>query len=53
MGIETGIDPERTMAVSREIATLLGLAPHSHRADGATRKAVAELAANNPHMRYS
>jgi hydroxymethylglutaryl-CoA lyase len=53
IGVETGIDPERTVALSREIATLLGIAPQSHRGSGATRKMVAELATNNPNMRYS
>ena len=53
MGVETGIDPEHTVAVSRNIATLLGIDPQSHRASGATRKMVAELAATHPHMRYS
>ena len=53
MGIETGIDPERTVALSRKIATLLGIDPQSHRGSGATRKMVAELATNNPNMRYS
>src|SRR5713226_2294571 len=53
MGIETGIDPERAAALSREIAALLGIDPQSHRANGATRKSVAELAASSPHMRYS
>ena len=53
MGIETGIDPERTVALSREIATLLGIDPQSHRGNGATRKSVTELAATNPNMRYS
>jgi hydroxymethylglutaryl-CoA lyase len=45
MGIATGIDPERTVAVSREIASLLGIEPKSHRANGATRGSVAETAA--------
>jgi hydroxymethylglutaryl-CoA lyase len=45
MGISTGIDPDRTVAVSREIATLLGIEPNSHRANGATRGSVAETAA--------
>jgi hydroxymethylglutaryl-CoA lyase len=53
MGIETGIDSERTVALSREIATLLGVDPHSHRGNGATRKSVTELAATKPNMRYS
>ena len=53
MGIETGIDPERTVTVSREIAAMLGIDPQSHRANGATRKAVAELATHSPNMRYS
>jgi hydroxymethylglutaryl-CoA lyase len=53
MGIETGIDPEQAAALSREISTLLGIDPQSHRANGATRKSVADLAANSPHMRYS
>ena len=53
MGIETGIDPERTVALSREIATILGIDPQSHRGNGATRKSVTELAATNPNMRYS
>jgi len=53
MGIETGIDPERTVALSREIAALLGIDPQSHRGNGATRKSVTELAATNPNMRYS
>jgi hydroxymethylglutaryl-CoA lyase len=45
MGIATGIDPDRTVAVSREIAGLLGIEPKSHRANGATRGSVAETAA--------
>jgi hydroxymethylglutaryl-CoA lyase len=45
MGIRTGIDPDRTVAVSREIAAMLGIEPNSHRANGATRGAVAETAA--------
>jgi len=53
MGIETGIDPERTAVLSREISAMLGIDPQSHRANGATRKSVAEQAATNPHMRYS
>jgi hydroxymethylglutaryl-CoA lyase len=53
MGIETAVDAERTVALSREIATLLGIDPQSHRANGATRKQVTELANTSPHMRYS
>jgi hydroxymethylglutaryl-CoA lyase len=53
MGIETGIDPERVAALSREISAMLGIDPQSHRANGATRKSVTELAANSPHLRYS
>jgi hydroxymethylglutaryl-CoA lyase len=53
MGVATGIDPERIVVLSRKIATLLGIAPHSHRGSGATRKMVSELATNNPNMRYS
>jgi hydroxymethylglutaryl-CoA lyase len=45
MGIATGIDPDRTVAVSREIAALLGIEPKSHRANGATRGSVADTAA--------
>jgi hydroxymethylglutaryl-CoA lyase len=45
MGIATGIDPDRTVAVSREIAGLLGIEPKSHRANGASRGSVAETAA--------
>jgi hydroxymethylglutaryl-CoA lyase len=45
MGISTGIDPDRTVAVSREIAALLGIEPNSHRANGASRGSVAETAA--------
>ena len=41
MGIETGIDPGKTAALSLEIAGLLGIDPRSHRANGATRKSVA------------
>ena len=52
MGVETGIDPERTAALSREISAMLGVDPQSHRANGATRKSVAELAVSSPHMRY-
>jgi hydroxymethylglutaryl-CoA lyase len=44
MGIGTGIDPDRTVAVSREIAALLGIEPNSHRANGASRGSVAETA---------
>ena len=53
MGIETGIDPEQVVAASREIAGMLGIDPQSHRANGATRKSVTELASNSPNMRYS
>jgi hydroxymethylglutaryl-CoA lyase len=53
MGIETDIDPERTVAVSQEIASLLSIDPQSHRANGATRKSVTQLATNSPYMRYS
>jgi len=53
MGIESGIDPERVVATSREIATILGIYPQSHRGNGATRKAVSELAITDPNMRYS
>jgi hydroxymethylglutaryl-CoA lyase len=53
MGIDTGIDPERTVAASREIAALLGIDPQSHRGAGATRKQVADLALTHPNMRYS
>jgi hydroxymethylglutaryl-CoA lyase len=53
MGIETGIDPEKTATLSREIAAMLAIDPQSHRANGATRKQVAALAAASPHMRYS
>ena len=45
MGIATGIDPDRTVAVSHKIAALLAIEPNSHRANGATRGAVAETAA--------
>jgi hydroxymethylglutaryl-CoA lyase len=45
MGIATGIDPDQTVAVSREIAGMLGFEPKSHRANGATRGSVAETAA--------
>jgi hydroxymethylglutaryl-CoA lyase len=53
MGVVTGIDPERIVVLAQKIATLLGIAPHSHRGSGATRKLVSELATNNPNMRYS
>jgi hydroxymethylglutaryl-CoA lyase len=53
MGIQTGIDPEQAVALSLEISALLAIDPQSHRANGATRKSVAELAGNNPHTRYS
>jgi hydroxymethylglutaryl-CoA lyase len=52
MGIETGIDPWRVVTISREIATILGIDPQSHRGNGATRNAVRELATTNPNMRY-
>ena len=53
MGIETGIDPERVIAASHEIAKMLGIDPQSHRGSGATRKTVMKLASSNPNMRYS
>jgi hypothetical protein len=53
MGIETGIDPYQVVATSKEIAQILGVDPQSHRANGATRKSVMELASSNPNMRYS
>ncbi len=45
MGIDTGIDPDQAVAVSREVAAMLGVEPKSHRANGATRGSVAETAA--------
>jgi hydroxymethylglutaryl-CoA lyase len=53
MGVETGIDPERTVTLAYEIAAMLGIEPQSHRGSGATRKKVTELAVSNPNMRYS
>jgi hydroxymethylglutaryl-CoA lyase len=53
MGIETGIDPDRVVAASRQIAAMLGIEPQSYRANGATRSSVTELAINSPNMRYS
>jgi hydroxymethylglutaryl-CoA lyase len=53
MGIETGIDPERVVAASHEIAGMLGIDPRSHRGNGATRQSVMNLASTNPNMRYS
>src|SRR3954452_14600530 len=53
MGVETGIDPERVVATSKEIARILGADPQSHRGNGVTRKSVMELASSNPNMRYS
>jgi hydroxymethylglutaryl-CoA lyase len=50
MGIETGIDADRAVQASREIASLLGIEPRSHRANGATRAAVMEMGRTNPHM---
>ncbi|MDP1908577.1 MAG: hydroxymethylglutaryl-CoA lyase, partial [Hyphomicrobium sp.] len=50
MGIETGIDADQAVAVSREIAALLGIEPKSHRANGATRGSVAEAAATGPFV---
>ena len=48
MGIATGIDSEQAVALSRELAALLAIDPRSHRANGATRKSVREMAGNNP-----
>jgi hydroxymethylglutaryl-CoA lyase len=45
MGVETGIDPAATITASHEIAAMLGIEPRSHRANGATRAAIAELSA--------
>jgi hydroxymethylglutaryl-CoA lyase len=45
MGISTGVDPDRTISVSLQIAAMLGIEPKSHRANGATRGSVAETAA--------
>ena len=53
MGVATGIDPERIVATSQDIANLLGITPQSHRGGGATRRNVADLATNNPNTRYS
>jgi hydroxymethylglutaryl-CoA lyase len=50
MGVETGIDPAEAVAASREIATLLGIEPRSHRANGATRAAIMKLGETHPHM---
>jgi hypothetical protein len=53
MGMETRIDPEQEVTAAREISAMLGIDPMSDRANGATRKRGAELAVNNPNMRYS
>jgi hydroxymethylglutaryl-CoA lyase len=50
MGIGTGIDPAQVIVASREIAAMLGIEPRSHRANGATRESVAELAATNSQV---
>ena len=48
MGIDTGLDPAKTVAAAHDIATLLGIAPQSHRASGATRDAIRKAAVINP-----
>ena len=54
MGVATGIDPERIVAtVAGDRHNCSASTPQSHRGSGATRKNVAELATNNPNMRYS
>lgn len=53
MGVATGLDPAAIVDLSREIAALIDITPQSHRGSGATRSNVAELAANNPNVRYS
>jgi hydroxymethylglutaryl-CoA lyase len=47
IGIETGVDPAKTIAAAGDIAALLGIEPQSHRANGATRAAVAEHATSH------
>jgi hydroxymethylglutaryl-CoA lyase len=51
MGIETGVESEKAVVVSREIAALLGIEPRSHRANGATRAAVMKMGHTDPHLR--
>jgi hypothetical protein len=48
MGIDAGIDPEKTIEASHGIATLLGIEPRSHRGGGATRDAIRKSAETNP-----
>jgi len=48
MGIDAGVDPEKAVDASREIASLLGIEPHSHRGSGATRAAVRKAAETHP-----
>jgi hydroxymethylglutaryl-CoA lyase len=48
MGIDAGIDPEKTIEASHEIAMLLGIEPRSHRGGGATRDAIRKSAETNP-----
>lgn len=50
MGIDTGLDPEAVLAAAHEIAGMLEIDARSHRASGATREAVMEMARTNPHF---
>jgi hydroxymethylglutaryl-CoA lyase len=48
MGVATGIDPDAAVAAANEIGAMLGITPRSHRANGATRTRVSELALTHP-----
>jgi hydroxymethylglutaryl-CoA lyase len=50
MGVSTGLDPKEVVTAAQEIADMLGIEARSHRAAGATREAVMEMAINNPHF---
>jgi hydroxymethylglutaryl-CoA lyase len=50
MGVSTGLDAEAVLAAAHDIAEMLHIEARSHRASGATRKMVMDMARNNPHF---
>lgn len=48
MGIRTGLDPAEVLAAAHDVASILDIAPRSHRAGGSTRAGLMDQARLNP-----
>ena len=50
MGVRTGVEPHEAVAAARDIATMLGIEPHSHAAQVGTRAELLEQGRSHPRQ---